>query len=179
MTIAPVFIADVDVLKTRLRLSAITSNDAKAILDEAVAASAMSIFDRLGSAMVTTILATNAGTASQAARNRTKAELIEVAQVRLVLMDLLPFSWKEGTNSGLDEWNKEGFSRDMTRAQVETAKSSLTAQIEGWYNDLLAGEEETDDDVKISSIGPLTVPARPFDSARTYPIGGEGQEFTT
>lgn len=170
MAVAPVFIPTLADLKARLRLSAVASTDAIAILNEAIAASAVAIYDRLGEALVAAIKLSNAGVTTVGERNRVKAELIEASQVRLTLMGLLPVSWKEGTQAGLDEWNKEGFVRDLSGRKLEDLKAELTAQIEGWYEDLTTGLEEVDDDIKISCIGPSETPPAPFDSVRAWPL---------
>lgn len=120
MAVEPLFVVDMDTLKSRLRLSDAAASDALAQIDNAVEDVRLGFFDEeqgLGASRVTELLAIsfveNATTAT--ALERTRANNLETKWVRLLLLRRLPTLFHDASGQSLDAWNEEPLVRRQGR----------------------------------------------------------------
>ena len=165
MAIEPLFVVDMDTLKSRLRLTGASQADALAQIDQAVEDVRVGIYDDeqgLGVARVTELLAIsyaeNAATANELLR--TRANNLEVTWVRLFLMRRLPTLFMDASGESLEVWNEEPLvrkaGRDL-RKEIET----LAEEVKQGLAYLGAGDENDIGLLGVVVFEPETTPDRP------------------
>lgn len=140
MPVAPLFVADMDTLKARLRLTGAAQPDALAQIDEAVEWVRVAIYDEeegLGLSLVNELLGIpyveNATTLQDL--RRTQANNLELAWVRLRLLCVMPTLFHDASGSSLDTWNEEPLTRRSERGLREM-KAALEKEIRKGIADL-------------------------------------------
>lgn len=125
MAVAPLFVADMDTLKAKLRLTGVANADGVALIEEAVLQVRQEIYRRLGASKITTLLAT-AYTDTPATDDEYKrlvAANLEVKWVRLRLLDSMAVVFKDATGNMLEQWNEEAAFREGRLSQAEKRKA--------------------------------------------------------
>jgi hypothetical protein len=153
MAAAPLFEQDLDTLKAKLRLTAVTSADTIAMLLGAMQKARVKILDRLGSARATEILATalsdNPLTAE--AVMRAKAATCETSLVRLYLLRTMPSLFLDAAPTTPEVWNETGILRDPG-VRTEKEIQRLGDEIEEYLQDLAGGSPDNSE-VQVSVFG--------------------------
>ena len=164
MAIAPLFLADMDTLKSRLRLSGAAQTDALAQIDQAVEDVRVKFYDEeqgLGLTVVTALLAIayseNATTTE--ALKRTRANNLEVQWVRLLLLQRLPTIFMDGSAQTLDAWNEEPLTRNGPRG-VAKEIARLEKEIADGLAALLGNDDERGS-LTATVFEPAETPDRP------------------
>lgn len=167
MAVEPLFVADMDTLKSRLRLSGAVKTDATAQIDQAVEDVRVGFYDDvqgLGVARVTALLAIsyteNAATAE--ALQRTRANNLEVTWVRLLLMRRMPTLFMDASGATLDAWNEEPLTHGHSRVDKEIAR--LEAEVSEGLSYLSADDDEGIGDMITMVFEPEETPDRPAQS---------------
>lgn len=163
----PLFISDLDTLKSKLRLSGATEEDTLALVDLALSQVRISLFDALGADRITELLAiepaVNPLTADEI--TRAKADLVEVLWVRLHLLRKLPTLFMDAAGSARQNWNEEGLTRNMGQSDLENEIRRLEEEIANLLS-TLRGAEPAAGVLQITTIGPAVTPPAPGDSIR-------------
>jgi len=167
VAVAPLFIASMTILKTRLRLEGASAAGALAQIDQAVEDVTLGFYNKLGAARVATIKATTYTEAptSNAEILRSLANSVEVKWVRYHLIRVLPNLFMDGSGTRQQTWNDEGvFSTTPNpRSELEKELARLLTEIEDGLL-LLEGEVGVNDGegtVSVTDIGPSDTPDLP------------------
>ena len=173
MATAPLFVADIDTLKSKLRLSGVpTTSDADDIINEAVLVARQKFYRELGGSRITVLKAT-AFTEAPTTDNqilRAVANSTEVLMVRCELMKMLPMMFMDGNADQNQIMQDEGLFRDTTSNQLDQLR--MQCEIEIQQNmDLLAGDEEiaSENSVRIDSPGVSRPVVDTTTAARPHP----------
>ena len=165
MAVEPLFVADKDTLKSRLRLSGAAQTDALAQIDQAIEDVRVGFYDDaqgLGVSRVTALLAIsyeeNATTAE--ALLRTRANNLEVSWVRLLLMRRLPTLFMDASGNSLDVWNEEPLTRKAGRS-LRDEIARLELEVAEGLAYLGAGDDDDVGDLGVVVFEPSTTPDRP------------------
>lgn len=145
MAVQPLFISTVDNLRARLRLSSAQGNeDLPEILDEAMQTARVGIYERLGASVVSSIAATTAteNPVTQDQITRTKAEILEVSWVRMILLRRLPVLFMDAGAATREIWDTEGMTRDAKWSEIDREIGRLLSEIESLLGSL-AGDSES------------------------------------
>jgi hypothetical protein len=173
MATAPLFVADVATLKSKLRLSGVPSaSDADDIINEAILIARTGFYRELGSATVGQIVATAfvEDPESEAEIRRATANLLEVKWVRMELMRLLPMLFVDGSANQQQVYHDEAAFREATQMQLDDERRRLANDIELGL-ELLRGSSDPGSDQKqllVDSVTPTKAPQRPGDSILPY-----------
>lgn len=161
-SIGPLFMADMDSLKARLRLSGAAADDALAIIDHAVQQVRVGFYSRLSSNRISTLRATssveNPTETNQVLRSL--AEQTEVMWVRYELMQQLPNMFIDGSGNTQTTWNQEGLTREIRPAEKEEILARLWSRIQSFLNQLAKGELSASS-ISASTIEPDETQPRP------------------
>ncbi|MCP4897878.1 MAG: hypothetical protein GY906_12975 [bacterium] len=168
MAVAPLFIADMDALKSSLRLSGIpTGADAETLVDDATLQARAAFVRRLGQARINAIVAYPSveAPATDEENLRMIANLTESMLARLHLMSTMPVLFMDSADQDEQAWNEEGLFRTKSPFDLSTEKKALQDQIDENMT-YLADEEElgSDPKLKIQTFEPATPPPQPGDS---------------
>lgn len=171
MPLTPLFIADRDTLKARVRLTGAVNNDTDVAIDAAIEEARFMFYDNLGAARVAEVVGfpyvENATTTNGLLR--AKANAAEAIYVRMKLMRLLPSFFIDATNQTMQRWNEEGLSRRQSGSDLENEIERLTTEFLELLDALRGNTPEDTSSINVSTIGPIPLPARPGDS-----IAGRG-----
>jgi hypothetical protein len=151
----PLFIADLDTLKSRLRLSGVPddSADTLAILDEAILRARLSFHRRLTKTRVAKLL-TFADVADPTTDNEMLRALAGVVEVKLITADLmrrLPASWQDASGDINRRWNEEAPFRERGSTEIEREMLRLQNEIEEDMQ-MLAGEESAGEETQVQTF---------------------------
>lgn len=154
MPSAPLFVADLATLKSRLRLSGLPSGgDGEALYDEALQRVRVGFYRRLGVARVDEILAItyepDASTTEEVLRS--VANSAEVKWTYLMLLDLMPSLFMDASGATEEIWNTEGAFRQgrPPAARIEQLKTDLELDLA-----FLAGEDAGGSVITSTNIDP-------------------------
>ena len=127
MPAEPVFIPDLDTLKARLRLSAVDTGDAAAVLDSAVEEVRLGLFAELGSSLVTEIqtLTREEPAVTDDGLTRLRAENVELLWNRMILLQRLPSLFMQSAGVARHAWNEEGITREASSKDIRTEVREL------------------------------------------------------
>lgn len=172
MPATPVFIADLDILKAQLRLSAVDTGDAVDVIDSIMGEVRLGLYAELGSTRVTEILAIPfvdpAITDNHLTRLR--ANNTELLWVRALLMRRLPVLFVQSAGVARHTWNEEGIVREGTSGgDVRREVRELTRL---YRLGLAALKGEDVGDLSVFVPVPDETPQRPGDSIRPALAGG-------
>lgn len=153
MAVAPLFVADMNTLKSRLRMTGSVTTDGLAIIDKAVEDVRVGFYDEaqgLGASLVTDLLAIafveNATNPTDL--KRTRANNLEVTWVRLLLMRRIPMLFMDGSAVSHEVWNEEPLTR--------SSQTEIQREVDRLENDLAEGLAallgETDDQGSLDLI---------------------------
>jgi len=155
MSITPLFISSMAVLKARLRLTAAAQSDTLAVLDRAVEETRIEFIYALGESRVTAILAIayTENATTQAALVRTKANNVEASMVRLRLMRELPSLFMDASGAQNQDWNETSpfARRNDTDKEIARLESEIAEGLA-----FLSGEAEESSGVQGYSGTPKT-----------------------
>ncbi len=158
MATAPLFIADLTTLKSKLRLSGIAAaSDADDIVNEAILLVRAGFYRELGAAQVTATLAlsfTETPTTNDQIL-RAVANSTEVKWVRVELMRMLPMAFMDGNADQAQIFQDEALFRDASARQLDQERIRLETEIQQNL-DLLRGSEElaTESTIRIDTVAP-------------------------
>jgi hypothetical protein len=178
VTATPLFLKDLDTLKSRLRLSAVDTGDAVDVLNSVIEEVRVGFYTELGAARVAELVALPeiAEPTTDDGITKLRAVNIELLWVRVTLMRRLPMLFVQGSGQTRKAWNEEGITRD---ARDTTNYRKEIAHLEQLVRDGLAwlGGDVTGE--LAASVVELTErPLRPWESISqqtprgyTYPAG--------
>lgn len=161
--VVPLFVADMDLLRSRLRLSGTASPDALTMIDFAVQRVRVGVYSSLTEQQIADIVASPSvpNPTTQAQAMRSLAEAVEVLWVRYILMQELPHMFMDGSGRVLKDWNEEGLTRDSGNRAYEKMLESLWNQILDGLSQLSAGTLGATSDMNLSTLGPTRPQPRP------------------
>ena len=168
MAVTPLFVADLDLLKSKLRLSGAQEGDATEVIAQAVLDARTEFYHILGSFLVNSLVSvTPTDTPSTDDElNRTLAESTEVLMVRVNLMRVLPTMFLDSAGSAHKAWNEEGITRDSGRSDLRRYIKETTNTIRTNLSRLGGGP--TGGSVQGGAMGPDDDQIiRPFDTIKT------------
>jgi hypothetical protein len=168
----PIFAENRTKLLQRLQLGSITTEDAEAAVDAALAAVAIGVYDRLGSGTTDTIRGytySDDPSTSVESRTRLKGAVLEEKWVRYELLRTMPSVFPTSSNRLRTRINEaSAYSQDP--AAVADELERLWAEISELLDDL-AGNDEAGS-VSARTFGPDTTPVyEPGGSVRSYLSG--------
>lgn len=142
MAISPVFIADTNTLKAALRLSGAVNSDAVAMINTGMQQARLYLFRILGATRVTTIqgYAFNENAASDTEVTRLKANMTELALVRIFLMRTMPILFMDASGVKREVWNEEGMTRRAEMKSLQDEIDRLQLDIDMWLTELIAAD---------------------------------------
>ena len=173
MATAPLFVASLDLLKPKLRLSGVpTTSDADDIINEAILIARQKFYRELGGPRIT-VLKAIVFTETPTTDNqilRAVANSTEVLMVRCELMKMLPSMFMDGNANQNQIFQDEGLFRDTTSNQLEQLRMQCEIEIQQNF-DLLAGDEEiaSENSLRIDSPGVSQPVVDTTTAARPYP----------
>jgi hypothetical protein len=172
---APLFVADLATLKSKIRLSGVAAaNDAEDIINEAILTVRSGFYRELGAARTAVLVALpfNESPTTENEILRAVANITEVKWVRLELMRTLPTMFKDGTAEQNQIFQDEALFRDTTQQQLDADRLLCEQQI-AENLDLLRGDESlgTESTIRVATpkvssgmVDPESVRPRPGDS---------------
>ncbi len=158
MATAPLFIADLATLKSKLRLSGVAAtSDADDIVNEAILLVRSGFYRELGAPVVTTLLAlsfSETPTTNDQIK-RAVANSTEVKWVRAELIRMLPMSFMDGNADQAQVFQDEALFRDSSARQLDQERIRLETDIQQNL-DLLRGAEDiaTESTIRIHTVAP-------------------------
>lgn len=167
----PLFVANLDTLKARLRLTGVPvgATDTHAILDESILRARLSFYRRLGEQRVTALLAISyvANPTSTDQVLRALANSVEIKLVNVELLRRLPQAWMDASGDINKRWNEEAPFREKGPSDHEREVKRLLDEIEEDM-EMLAQEEGLAEEstVKTWDGTPDFYPPSPGDSLR-------------
>lgn len=155
MPVEPLFIANLSLLKAKLRLTGATQPDTARIIDSAMEAARIGFFDHLGVDRVSELLAIaySENALTEAALERTKANNLEVSWVRLHLLRVLPSLLMDASGVSQQMWNQENaFARTSdTAKEIERLEAEIAQGL-----DELASDEDEGGTTQVATLGPTS-----------------------
>lgn len=118
----PLFIPSTEALKRSIRLSGVPlGTDAQSMIEEAILAVRIKIYEYVGVDGVDEILTTpyTPQPTTEAELRRAIAYKAELAGVKCELLKVLPVHFTDGSSRGDQAWNEEAFTRDSTTFDTE------------------------------------------------------------
>lgn len=164
MPAAPLFVADLDTLKARLRLSGLPSGgDGEALYDEALMRVRTGFYRRLGATRVDTILAIDYEADPETSDEvlRAVANSAEVKWTYLVLIDLMPTLFMDASGQSQEVWNTEGLFRQgrPSASRIQALKDDLETDLA-----FLSGDPDEVSTMRSDTIDPDPEAPDPGDS---------------
>jgi hypothetical protein len=144
MATAPLFVADLDTLKDKLRFTNLPSDSAALpLLNEAILSARLAFYRRLGDTRTNALAATSfvENPASAAQVLRAIANTTEVKMVRVRVMRTLPVLFQDASGGALKEWNEEAPFREAGMSSLDMEIKRLEDEIEEDMQ-ILEGEED-------------------------------------
>lgn len=130
----PLFASSTDLVKSRLRLTAVpdTSVDTLAIIDEAISWARLEFYRRLGRAQVADLVAITevAEPTTDDEIRRTLATHTEIMLVRARLLRELPSIFMDASGDAHKTWNTEALFRERPRSSLDKEIDRLNVEIE-------------------------------------------------
>ena len=177
MAVDTLFVADMDTLKSEVRLSAVRDGtDAEQIFERAVVAARAKIYARLGAdvtnAWVAIAYVENPTTQEQV--YRAAANLLETELVLLDLIDSLPHVFLDDAGGAHQSWNEEGTLRGLDADEREALRASKQQRIDEIF-EMLSGQ--------VDLVGQRNVKAHVPEQTNPPKLGGsafycpDGYEF--
>lgn len=166
MAVAPLFVADMDSLRQRLRLTGVAADaDAYQIIEEMVESVRLDFYRALGSTKMATLVSTTAteSPSTAAQYQRSLAERLEVIRTRWYGLRDLPVHFL-GASQTRNAWNQEGIHMPARRADVEALRAELDALWQQGITELLNDEFEN------SKLGVLVI--EPYEDTDDKPVPG-------
>jgi hypothetical protein len=172
MPATPVFILDLDTVKAQLRLSAVDTGDASAVLDATMGEVRVGLYHKLGSSLVAELVAIPPGDPATTADElrRLLAENVEYLWVRMILMQRLPMLFMQSAGVTRHAWNEEGITREASGSDIRRALRELEQQVQQGIA-ILTGLA-SDGGITATVILPDETPPRPGDSILPTVQGG-------
>ena len=173
MATAPLFVADLATLKSKVRLSGVpTTSDADDIINEAILVTRQKFYRELGGSRIT-VLKAMAFTEAPTTDNqilRAVANSTEVLMVRCELMKTLPSMFMDGNAQQNQIMQDEALFRDNTSNELDQMRMQCEIEIQQNF-DLLAGDEEiaSENALRIDSPGVSQPVVDTRTAARPYP----------
>lgn len=172
MAVVPLFIGTIAELKQRLRLSGVNeTDDAQAIIEDAVREVRLGLIDDLGLSLITTLVAvsfTETPATSDEVR-RFRAEMAELFWIRALLVERLPQLFVDSSGTTKQVWNDDGLVRDVGTGSIRRQARDLMRKV----RDYVAFLNGTDTgELTIFVAVPDTAPQRPGDSIKPPVTGG-------
>jgi hypothetical protein len=163
MAASPVFNPDLDTIKARLRLSAVDTGDAAAVVDAAMEEVRLGLFAELGSLRVEEIQALSRETPAitDDGLTRLRADNIEQLWMRMILLQRLPSLFMQSAGVSRHAWNEEGITREASGKDIRDEVRGLRGLIRNGLAALLG--QDTGDLVAYVPV-PDETPPRPGDS---------------
>ena len=162
MPVAPLFIPDIDTLKSRVRLTGATNLDTSAAIDSALHSARYLFFDNLGSTRISEILGfprnDNPSTANELIRS--KAESAEAVHVRMTLMRTIPTFFLDASNQASQRWNEEALFRSSGN-QLDSEIERLGVEFLELLTALKGESSEEASGINVGTIGPAETPPLP------------------
>lgn len=134
----PVFIADTPTLKAQLRLSGAAQSDSLALINTGILLARLYIYRILGTARVTQLQGfafTEAATTDNDIA-RLKANMVELALVRIYLMRTMPILFMDSSGAKREIYNDEGFTRRAEMKTIQEEIERLQLDIDMWILEL-------------------------------------------
>lgn len=163
MAVAPMFVASMDVLKTRLRLEGAKTPSALGVIDQAVQDVALGFHKKLGLSRITALQAIPYDETPDSEDDflRLLANSVEQKWVRLLLLRRLPSLFVDASGMRQQAWNDEAGFNAGPEKFLQNEIDRLQAEIDEALV-ALSGDEDLDEDiVNVSTIGPDTTPDLP------------------
>lgn len=161
----PLFVADVEELQKRLRLTGVTfEKDTYAMLEEAILTVRAGFYRRLGPARVAQLVALPyvEDPTDEDGTLRAIANTTEVTWVRLHLVRRMPTLFADSSNEKFQEWNDNPYLRGLVpQREIDRMSSEIEQNLEMLTGDESLGEESS---VQATTFGPETDPPLPFDT---------------
>lgn len=168
MPATPLFVADLDALKSELRLTGSSSEDAATIIDRAVQEVRVGFYEALGASRVTQLVGYSATltptTDDELARS--KATSIEVLWTKARLLRSLPSLFMDASGQVDQIWNEEGLTREASSREIDRAIEKIMAEVRAGLDDLDGTVNEGSFHVDV--IGPTDRQHRPGETAFPY-----------
>ena len=174
MPVQPLFNADLDTVKARLRLSGVeVGSNADDLIQKALEDVRINLFDENRGLGEATVLALRAVTFVEnsllpAELARTKANNLEITWTRLLLLRKMPMLFMDGSTTTHEMWNEEPLTRAGAR-QVEAEISRLEDEVISAVADLVSVPTVG---IDIFVIEPEITPPRPGDSIKPVLLRG-------
>lgn len=169
MSIAPLFILDMNKLKKSLRLSAAKLTDCLVQIDDAVQEVRYGFFDALGPARIATILTypSDDNPTTDQGVMRLKANSIELKWVRMILLRIMPVLFKDASADVVEQWNQEALVRNTTASDTSREIQRLQNEINDALIDLVGDKAPDAGTMSVTCIGPKVPP--PLPGASVWP----------
>lgn len=150
----PLFVADLNALKGKLRLAQLpTSSAANDILDEVILVARTDFYRRLGPTRVGQLLAIsfNENPTTEDEVLRALANVVEVKLVRCHLLRRLPTAFMDASGQVNKTWNEEAPVRELGVLQAQEEIERCQQEIERDM-ELLEGEQTIGDECRVKSF---------------------------
>lgn len=159
----PLFVADLDTLKSKLRLTELPdSSSAVGILDEVILVSRLKFYRRLLNDRVATLVALpfNANPTTEDEILRALANVVEVKLVRCELLRRLPTTFMDSSGDVNERWNEEAPVREQGVFEAEQEILRCEEEIEADMR-ILEGDQSLGSECRIQSFDGSPVCPRP------------------
>lgn len=173
MATVPLFVADLDTLKAKLRLSGVAApSGAEEIINEAILTVRAGFYRDLGKSRIDTLLAISFTETPETNDEilRATASLTEVKWVRSELIRTLPMLFMDGNAQQAQIYHDEAAFRDASQRQLDAERERLLADVRDNL-DVLSGDESIGSEVRrirIGTVEPDYAPPRPGDTIQPY-----------
>lgn len=158
----PVFIADTSTLKAALRLKDAASDQANVLIAGAMNKARVVIYDNLGSALTSAIIAlvSNENPTTDDQLKRAKAENLEINLVRMFLLRTMPVLFQDSAAGAGESWQESPFARQSDARSTDREITRLDGEIKEAIEDLTAGAPDNSV-ISVENIGPDETNTRP------------------
>lgn len=172
MAASPLFVATMDLLRSKLRLSGVaTTTDAFEQIEEATLEVRAGFIRRLGLTRVTTLVGYSSSETPSTENEslRLIAEITEVKWVRCTLLRTMTTMFLDGSGDALQNYHDEAAFRDSAPFEREREIKRLKDEIEENLQ-LLEGSDSigSESTGHADTIGPDTAPPKPGETVFTY-----------
>ena len=182
MAVAPYYLADLDTLKSAMRLTNLDgTEDASSILDLSIEWARGYIFRKLGptNAAAWKAVAYSENPTTEQGVLRMTANLLEVKLVLVSLMDRLPNFFMDDSGGTQEAYNEEGTFRKKNSEERADLRKRCWAEIKEFV-DLLNGDQSLGDNASIKTyVGENDTPRTPGGSTFYLPYPFDGNFRST